>query len=409
MRAAPRSAGLATLVALALLTVACSSPSGPDAEPDPTNAAAFILPSGKGGAGSAYGRFAVDPPGALEEAQAGDDLLIVAAEPLSDELVARIRDIRVAGRRGVAAFERFSLGEFTLENKVLRLAAVDPAGFRRFAGNESAVFQGQWDRIAGGEIAILDTVAARLSIDDQGYVAVGSGDQRHSLHVGAYSPSQVGTIDAVVNTVWVEELGLPADNALVISTGLTSPQAVREKIRAFAPDLSITALDVVASYGIDPGTVQRVRLVGTFADAVGSFSYTPIGGGRVAPDPAWVDEHIVTEAVPILGEVTCNKYLMPQLAAALAEVLSSGLADQIHPGEYAGCYYPRYIAGTTTLSNHTFGLALDLNVPGNQRGTAGDINRAVVGIFKKWGFGWGGDWSYTDPMHFELERIVNPG
>ncbi len=75
------------------------------------------------------------------------------------------------------------------------------------------------------------------------------------------------------------------------------------------------------------------------------------------------------------------------------------------PGEYAGCYYPRFIAGSTTLSNHSFGLALDLNVPGNQRGTVGEIDREVVAIFKKWGFAWGGDWGYTDPMHFELGQI----
>ena len=58
--------------------------------------------------------------------------------------------------------------------------------------------------------------------------------------------------------------------------------------------------------------------------------------------------------------------------------MDRGLADEIHPDEYAGCYYPRFIAGTTTLSNHSFGLALDLNVPGNQRGTVGEMDRAVV-------------------------------
>lgn len=396
------------MVALALLGAACTSPGDAKADLDPTNAAAFSRPSDKGGSGSAYGRLAVDPPGALDEPQAGDDLLVVAPESLPDDLVARIRGIKVDGRRGVAASELFSLGEFTLENRVLRLAAVDPAGFRRFAGNESAVFQSQWDRIAGGEVAVLDTAARRLPIDD-GFLPVGSGDEQHALHVGAYSPGQVGTIDAVVNTAWGQELGLPTANALVISTGITSPQVVREKIRAFAPDLSITALDIVEASGIDPGTAQNVSFVGTFADAVGAFSYTPVGGGRVAPDPGWVRSHIVTEVVPILGEVTCNKHLMPQLRAALAEVQARGLAAEIHPGEYAGCYYPRFIAGSTTLSNHTFGLALDLNVPGNQRGTTGEMNRAVVAIFKRWGFAWGGDWSYTDPMHFELDRIVTPG
>jgi hypothetical protein len=70
---------------------------------------------------------------------------------------------------------------------------------------------------------------------------------------------------------------------------------------------------------------------------------------------------------------------------------------------------PRFIAGTTTLSNHAFGLAFDVNVPENERGTVGQINRQVVQIFEKWGFTWGGTWGYTDPMHFEMNRLVHPG
>jgi hypothetical protein len=54
-------------------------------------------------------------------------------------------------------------------------------------------------------------------------------------------------------------------------------------------------------------------------------------------------------------------------------------------------------------------MAVDLNVPGNQRGTVGQMDRRVVAIFKKWGFAWGGDWSYTDPMHFEMAEVVRPG
>ena len=51
-------------------------------------------------------------------------------------------------------------------------------------------------------------------------------------------------------------------------------------------------------------------------------------------------------------------------------------------------------------------MALDLNVPENERGTVGQMNRMVVSIFKEWGFTWGGTWHYTDPMHFQLDRIV---
>jgi hypothetical protein len=91
----------------------------------------------------------------------------------------------------------------------------------------------------------------------------------------------------------------------------------------------------------------------------------------------------------------------------LAEVVARGLAGTIH--STAGCYYPRFIAGTSSLSNHAFGLAIDINAPENARGTAGQMDRSVVQIFEKWGFTWGGTWHYTDPMHFEMNRIVNPG
>jgi hypothetical protein len=141
---------------------------------------------------------------------------------------------------------------------------------------------------------------------------------------------------------------------------------------------------------------------------VGSFTYTVNPDGSVNPDPRWIAQYIRTEQVPILGAVRCNKAMLPQLRAALQDVVKLGLASKIHPNEYGGCYVPRYIGHDPSqgLSFHTWGTAIDLNVPGNQRGTVGTIDRNVVEIFKKWGFNWGGTWRYTDPMHFEMARLV---
>ena len=101
----------------------------------------------------------------------------------------------------------------------------------------------------------------------------------------------------------------------------------------------------------------------------------------------------------------------PQLRAALTDIVRLGLAAKIHPKEYGGCYVPRFIARDPAkgLSFHTWGTAIDLNVPGNQRGTVGLIDRRVVQIFNRWGFNWGGTWRYTDPMHFEMARLVKVG
>jgi len=53
------------------------------------------------------------------------------------------------------------------------------------------------------------------------------------------------------------------------------------------------------------------------------------------------------------------------------------------------------------------------SMPGNSRGTVGDIDRDVVAVFKKPGFAWGGDWGgewrYTDPMNFELSEVKRVG
>lgn len=343
----------------------------------------------------------VDPPGPLTEPLRSADILVVAfgRKGLDPDLVATIADLD-----GVQATELIDLGSVSLENEVATVAAVDPASYRRFtaAGQADEV----WQRVAGGEMAIGQELADKAQ-DEQAFVKLGNDKDAPSVHIGAYV-DQVLTIDMVVNRKWGEEIGLVPGNALLVSTGITSPQQVRKRLRKVTEGAaSIQMLDAVAQYGLDPDATQTAYLTGgSVAQAVGSFSYKVLGGGRIAPDPAWVKANIRTEVVPILGSVTCHKVMLPQLRAALIEVQQRGLADKIHPGEYAGCYYPRFIANSSSLSLHSFGIAFDINVPGNQRGTVGEIDRTVVSIFKKWGFGWGGDWKWTDPMHFEMNALV---
>jgi len=64
-------------------------------------------------------------------------------------------------------------------------------------------------------------------------------------------------------------------------------------------------------------------------------------------------------------------------------------------------YLNRDVRGGTQRSNHAFGLAVDINALSNPLGTEGDIPPDVVQGWKAEGGGWGGDWSRSDPMHFE--------
>jgi hypothetical protein len=347
---------------------------------------------------------AVEEPGPLKDRLYRPDMLIFSRKELSDATVKRIKALRE-----VAEVEPIGLGQVTIENRALTVAAVDAATYRRFTPRASAHSQEVWDRLAGGELAVRKALGTRLQ-DDDGNIALGSGADAPVVHIGAYAP-QVTTIDMVVNTERVDDLeGMVFGNGLLVSTEGFDPSTIRKQVERIAGrQASVQRLDIAARLGLDPSAVQTAFLTGgSIASVVGTFNYTVLGGGRIAPDPAWVSANITSDSVPILGTVTCHWALLPQLRAALQEVVDRGLASEIHPDEYAGCYYPRFIAGSTTLSNHSFGLALDLNVPGNQRGTVGEMNREVVAIFEKWGFAWGGYWGYTDPMHFELAQIVEP-
>ncbi|HSU02909.1 MAG TPA: M15 family metallopeptidase [Nocardioides sp.] len=402
-----RGAGVALVAALGLLLGACSDAgTAPDPDPSTASGTSSATPSTSTATTSqvADPAHAVDPPGKRDGRLWSADILVQWDQPLDDALVKQIERLD-----GVAHTERIGLGQVSLENRVLTVASVDPADYRHFTQADVADLQEAWDRVAGGEMAIDQKVAKRLA-DKNGMIRLGTEDDAPTLHVGAYTP-QIPTIDMVVNTAWAEDIEMATDNGLLISTDSIAPSSIRKPLkRLVGEDVSVQMLDIASLIGLDPDAQLTALPTGTtLGSVVGTYRYRVIGGGRIAPEASWVAANIRTEVVPILGSVTCHKDLFPQLRAALLEVQSRGLAAEINPREYAGCYYPRFIANTTSLSNHSFGLALDLNVPGNGRGTVGDIDRDVVAVFKKWGFAWGGDWRYTDPMHFELSEIKTVG
>lgn len=64
-------------------------------------------------------------------------------------------------------------------------------------------------------------------------------------------------------------------------------------------------------------------------------------------------------------------------------------------------YNKRKIAGTSTWSNHAFGIAIDINSLTNGWNTKGNMPEEVVRRAEASGFRWGGRYRTPDPMHFE--------
>lgn len=395
------------LGALGLVAAACGSP---EDSSDGTRKASSAASGGSGGTGGSAAQkpatgtpdVRVDPPRSLKGALFSNDVLIYSQNTLDKDTVAKIRAIK-----GVDGAEVMSLGQFYVDEQEVTYAAVDPKTFWRYTQPGTAQTMAVWKRVADGEIAVEPVIGKRLQRDD-GYMRLGNEKGAQVIHVGAYAQllnaSVARRIDAVVNYKWAERLGMRTDNAMLLAMGETSPQSIRKKLQAYAG--SKASVQILGP-DLDIGATQTAFLTGgSVAAAVGSFSYRANPDGTVAPDPAWVAANIRTEVMPIIGRVTGHRVMLPQLRGALNAVVAARLSSSIY--HYDGCYVPRFIAKDPSkgLSFHTYGTAIDLNASDNQRGGPGKMDRRVVAIFKQWGFAWGGDWHYTDPMHFELAHLA---
>ena len=406
----------AVLVACSLALSSCGAlqrQSDPEADASGTNPGGAVTGGAptkdQGGHTSTVSNVAMAAPPKLSAPLLSSDVLVYSQDTLSPQIISSIRNIRTkAGVKAITSVEPISMASFYVDEQEITYAAVNPATFRRFTPQGTAQTQAVWDRVADGEIAVNPPTAKRLQTKD-GYLKLGNEPKSPTVHIGAYAqildPTYARQIDAVVNSKWVKPLGMRQNNAMIVSMGSPSPQSILKQLKKVAGnDASVQILG--PNFDLSVQTV--VPTGGSVAAAIGSFSYTPHPDGTVTPDPKWVAAKIRSETMPIIGPVTGNIVMLPQLKGALQEVVKTGLASAIY--HYDGCFVPRFINHNPAdgLSNHTFGTAIDLNASDNQRGTAGKMNRQVVAIFKKWGFAWGGDWHYTDPMHFELARLVSP-
>lgn len=216
-----------------------------------------------------------------------------------------------------------------------------------------------------------------------------------------YPISQVEGEVVAGNGAWFE-----LDDNRFVWAGGCSPKAggapaVLPSAVARRPDGTLRALSPVA--------VEQV---------FGNFKYSEGGGGRIEIEKAWVKANITELKSPLLehagyDSITIHKKAKEPFARVFDAISTAGLEDIIR--SCAGTWVPRHMGWNPMrkLSSHSWGIAIDLNVPWNGYGhvpaafgTIGSL-REIVGLFEAEGFAWGGYFqplSLCDGMHFELAR-----
>jgi hypothetical protein len=215
--------------------------------------------------------------------------------------------------------------------------------------------------------------------------------------VGVVDDGLVRSAELVVSAAEGARLGTRAPYLLA---AVDSARAARRAARVFDGERTR-----VSALGPAPWTARgRIARPIELKARFGEFALRlPVGGDWVTIDPAWVRRNIVSRPVPILGSVTCHRRMIGPLRRALSEVARRGLARLVDRGDYAGCYAPRRIPGSGSLSLHAWGLAVDLNASRNPQGSPPRQDRRLVRIMERHGFSWGGRWpTVPDGMHFEL-------
>lgn len=311
---------------------------------------------------------------------------------------------------GVIGVARVSLGYVTASTpgglRQLSVMAVDPLEFRPLAPGPTAQADFVWQGLLAGNAYLAHEEYPVLGVALGAPLVMKGPAGTIAPRLGGLAANGVPNFaSGLIGLNQAASLGLPGPTELLVAIAqgvdLTAVAAAMAKL---LPQAQVTPLVTLVNHALIAGAAAEKLL--------GSFTYKANPDGSIAEDASWVRANIVTRTVPILGSVTCNKLMFPQLIGALTDLQQEGLADLIKPGEYqqhpGNCWQPRFVDSNPArgISYHAWGIAIDLNRTENPEGGANHQDPRLIEAFARWGFRWGGQFYPPDPMHFELAGIM---
>lgn len=101
--------------------------------------------------------------------------------------------------------------------------------------------------------------------------------------------------------------------------------------------------------------------------------------------------------------IYCNKDAVKPLGEAFKNLITRGHVSELKTWD--GCFNIRKKRGLSSMSLHSWGIAVDVNAAWNGLGKEPTLSAGFVKCFTDAGFDWGGTWRRKDGMHFQLSKI----
>lgn len=99
----------------------------------------------------------------------------------------------------------------------------------------------------------------------------------------------------------------------------------------------------------------------------------------------------------------CNRDMISPLTRALTNLIERKRDGELKT--FDGCFNIRKKRGLTSMSLHSWGVAIDVNAAWNGLCKPSTLTPEFVKCFTDAGFEWGGNWKRIDAMHFQLAKL----
>jgi hypothetical protein len=116
--------------------------------------------------------------------------------------------------------------------------------------------------------------------------------------------------------------------------------------------------------------------------------------------------HVRFSALGTIGfpkKIFINKDFKPVLKQSLQNLIDRGLTKELKTWD--GVFIIRTKRALTSLSLHSWAIAVDVNQAENQLNMTPKLSAEFVKCFTDAGMDWGGTWKRKDGMHFQINKI----